>query len=38
MHGIGLKSVGRIVEEYNGTVDIKTENNIFDVVVYMIVK
>lgn len=35
LHGIGLDNVKIIVEKYFGEIDIKTENNIFDVEIIM---
>ncbi|WP_352401218.1 GHKL domain-containing protein [Anaerotignum sp.] len=34
-HGLGLNNVKRIVEKYNGELDITTENNFFDVEIVM---
>lgn len=34
-HGLGLKRVSRIAEKYGGTVDIKTDNNIFTISVLL---
>ena len=35
LHGIGLSNVKMTVEKYNGTLEIKTENNFFDVEIVM---
>lgn len=32
-HGFGLTSVGEVVEKYNGTVKIETDENIFTITV-----
>lgn len=32
-HGFGLKSVNTVVEKYNGTIEIETNNNIFTITV-----
>ena len=37
-HGFGLRSVKEIVEKYNGTVDIKTDNNVFVVTAILYVE
>lgn len=37
-HGIGLKSVKEVVEKYNGTIEIKTDNNIFTITVVLYVE
>lgn len=34
-HGIGLKSVKKIVEAYDGTMEVKTENDIFSVILLL---
>ena len=34
-HGIGLKNVKKIVEKYNGSIDISDVHNIFDVKVML---
>lgn len=37
-HGYGLKSVKEVVEKYNGTIEIKTDNNIFTITVVLYVE
>lgn len=37
-HGIGLKSVKEVVEKYNGTIEIKTDNNIFTITAVLYVE
>ena len=34
-HGFGLKRISRIAAKYGGTVDIKTDNNIFTISVLL---
>ena len=37
-HGYGLKSVKEVVEKYNGTIEIKTDNNIFTITAVLYVE
>ena len=36
-HGFGLTSVGEVVEKYNGTVKIETDENVFTITVALYV-
>ena len=37
-HGLGLRSVKEVVEKYNGTIEIKTDNNIFTITAVLYVE
>jgi len=34
-HGLGLKSIQEIVKRYHGSMEIQTENNVFNLFLYL---
>ena len=37
MHGLGMKNVKRIVQKYNGSIEVRDEGQLFDVRILMYV-